>query len=178
MKKKLFRSAALLLALTIIMLSVASCGKSDGVPNGMKLASGDAVDYIMYVPQNWVTDISTGATTAYVSENDRSNISLVAFNLDDPNETAPVFWDKYKEDLTLTFPDAEFTEEDNTVINGSTAAIRRSFTATVTGDPYKFEMVIFNHFGAMFIFTYTATQEKFDLHLEDVDKIIQNIKLK
>ena len=39
-------------------------------------------------------------------------------------------------------------------------------------------MVIFNHFGAMYIFTYTATQEKFDLHLEDVGNIIQNIKFK
>ncbi|HHX54007.1 MAG TPA: hypothetical protein GX704_03765 [Clostridiales bacterium] len=178
MKKKTFRSAAALLALILLMLSFSSCGKSDGVPDGMKLASGDAVDYIMYVPENWVTDISTGATTAYVSENDRSNVSLIAFDLDDPNETAPDFWEKYKDDLISTFPDAVFSEEDNTVIDGSTAAIKRGFTATVTGDPYKFEMVIFNHFGAMYIFTYTATQEKFDLHLEDVGNIIQNIKFK
>ncbi len=178
MKNYLTRSAAALLALTLLCLSLFSCGKSDDVPDGMKLASGDAVDYIMYVPQNWVTDISTGVTTAYVSEKDRSNVSLTAFDLEDPNETAPVFWEEYKEDLLLTFPDAEFSEEDNTIIDGSTAAIKRVFTATVTGDPYKFEMVIFNHFGAMFIFTYTAAQENFDLHLEDIDRIIQNIKLK
>ncbi len=71
--------------LTAVMLSavLCSCGDIDTtVPKGYKKISEEKIGYSFYVPTEWISDISTGVTTAYVSETDRSNVSFVSFELD------------------------------------------------------------------------------------------------
>ena len=170
--------AAVMLAVTAALTMVSCSARLDGAPDGMKLISTEDVDYYLYVPQDWVEDISTGVVSAYVSESDRSNINLAAFDLEDPNMTPAQFWEMYESDITSTFPDAVFSESTNTVIDGIYAAVQHTYTASVTGADYEFMQTVFVHGGAAYILTYTAQADKFDSHIGDVQNIITNIKFR
>lgn len=177
--KNIIKTAAFLLAAMTLTAALISCSaRIDGAPEGMKLVSTDDVEYNLYIPESWTADLSTGVVSAYVSENDYSNINIDAFNLDDPNMTPAQFWEKYESDITSTFPDAVFTDSSNTVIDGVLAAEQHTFTAAVTGTEYKFMETVFVRMGSAYILTYTSTAENFDSHLEDVQKIIANISFK
>ncbi|MCR5262847.1 MAG: DUF1795 domain-containing protein [Clostridiales bacterium] len=163
----------------LLALALSSCtARLDGAPDGMKLISTDDVEYYLYVPQSWTEDISTGVVTAYVSEKDRSNISMAAFETGDSSMTAAAFWEKYEADLTATFPDAVFGETENTVVDGSIAAEQHTFTATVTGYEYEFMETVFVRGGTAYILTYTSTPESFDSHLDDVRSVISSLKFR
>ena len=72
MKKFLLVIMALLMCLCLF-----SCGEDDGVPSGMKLASNtDIVAYKLFVPESWIVANAQATTQAYVSETDRTNISV------------------------------------------------------------------------------------------------------
>lgn len=106
--------AALCAALVSLgALTAAGCSKKENwIPAGMKLASSDAVDYILYVPDSWTVDISTGVLSAFVSGVDRSNITMIAFNLegDDTYLTPQQYWDKQEPQLIATFPDLTYID--------------------------------------------------------------------
>ena len=64
---------ALVLAFCMCFCLLAGCGAKDNkssAPKGMKLASGENVDYCMYVPENWKVDKSDLYTSAYFSSGD------------------------------------------------------------------------------------------------------------
>lgn len=189
----------LVISMLLIVFTV-SCGEKDNwVPKGMKKVSTDAVDYTIYVPESWTVDISTGVISAYVTSTDRSNITMIAFNLEneDADMTADDYWTKYENELRQTFPDMEYTviQEDGetteiTIAESETAstdkytptsillngfsANKYIYTASVTGVTYKYMQVICIRGGIAYLFTYTTVPENFDIHLEDVDRILEN----
>ena len=69
----------------IIAGALCGCGNpaDSYAPKGFMKISPENADYVLYVPDSWTADISTGVTTAYVSAKDRSNISFMAFEADD-----------------------------------------------------------------------------------------------
>ncbi len=211
-----------LIMLTVSLLSVLSaCSPAEAyVPAGFKKISHEGVGYTLYVPEAWINDISTGVATAYVSENDRSNISFMAFTIDDaiiqatvgtgtatdteldPEETAAdtadaagtdtgvsnvpdnmiepeQYWDYYSKEFEKTFSDMEYEENGENLIfsNKNLEAKRYVYTATVTGGEYKFMQIVAIHAGTVYIFTYTALEDSYQTHKEDVDKIIEHISI-
>lgn len=192
---------------------LSSCSSADDyVPEGFKRISDDNADYRLYIPENWIADVSTGVTTAYVSDTDRSNISFIGFELDDAiinvvvpdgstdggsgeadaessssNEentdvpeisTIDEYWEYYSSEFEMTFSDMEYSVSgEGTLISGN-AAKKYVYTATVTGQKYKFMQVVTIKDGAVYIFTYTARENLFDEHIEDVNDIVGYIELK
>jgi len=173
---KIKRITAALLAAVMLSLSLVSCTASDSdVPAGMKLIESDVVDYSLYVPQAWVTDISTGVLTAYYSENDMSNITMMAFELDELTVTADDYWETNKADFEATFADMELISSSTTILGGA-AANKYNYTATITGNKYEFLQVICVYAGTAYVFTYTAFEDKFDEHFDDVNLMLENFK--
>ncbi len=187
------------LLLVIILLCTAfimSCGngKDNWIPKGMKIASTDAVDYILFVPDTWTVDISTGVVSAYTT--DRSNITMIAFNLENENKdlTPDGYWKKYEPELRQTFPDMEYSAIQNGAeTTGDTTEISDNFvpvtmlldglpankyiyTATVTGVKYQYMQVICTRGGIAYLFTYTSIPQNFDIHLDDVNRILENFR--
>jgi hypothetical protein len=183
----------LIVFILIIASGAQSCTEKDNwVPKGMKKITTDAVDYTMFVPESWTADISTGVVSAYVSSTDRSNVTMMASNLANENASMSLsdYWNKYEAKLLQTFPDMKYddatgTEETETTDTGSgsyvpvsavlggSAANKYIYTASVTGTTYKYMQLICIRNGYAYIFTYTALPEKFDSHLEDVERIIE-----
>ncbi len=215
MKKTLL----LLLVFVIAAGIFAACNPKDAyVPVGFKRISQDNADHRFYVPNSWIADITTGTTSAYVSESDRSNVSFMGFEVDqtilsgtlvtgtaDETESAPPsdtvsetvgpvdgtdvqevpeistveeYWDYYEKNFALTFPDMTYSVKGENLLLSGIAAKRYVYTATVTGKPYRFMQVVAMKGGAVYIFTYTSTEELFDSHLEEVEQILGYLEIK
>lgn len=196
----------LTLALVFCLGLMTSCKNPNDsfVPAGFKKASNKNADYTLYVPEGWIVEMSTGVTTAYVSERDRSNISFMGFELDDAiirfdkdgengDGEAPVtsgengevnittidqYWDYYSSEFEKTFSDMEYSVNGENLLVSKIAAKKYVYTATVTGQKYKFMQVVTITKGTVYILTYTAHEEIFDSHLEKVEEIVTHIELK
>ncbi len=228
--KKLF---SLLLCVIILGIFSGCKGIDAYAPKGHVKISDDNAGYSLYVPDNWIKDLSTGVTTAYVSESDRSNISFMAFEVDtsiiqavigkgdssestetvpeethdsvleaitteastdsatdsttdstteDSNEkpeitTAEEYWEYYSKEFEKTFSDMEYVIKGEDMLLSKKAAKKYVYTATVTGEEYKFMQVVMLNAGTVYIFTYTATVENYDTHLSEVEGIIGYISI-
>ncbi|HHW24826.1 MAG TPA: DUF1795 domain-containing protein [Clostridiales bacterium] len=170
-------AVAIFLALAVLF----GCKAEDlgeWVPAGMKKISTDMVEYDLYIPKDWEEDISTGVVTAYVSSADRSSISMIAFDLEDPNQTVDEYWENNKGAFTSFFTDMQFEAEGEATVLGGVAARKYVYTASASGVPYKFMQVICIKEGTVYVFTYTAMAEKYELHLPSVEKILENFSFK
>lgn len=193
--KKTVKKIIIALFAVILCLGAVSCGdKDDFVPAGFKKASNKNADYSLYVPENWIVDMSTGVTTARVSKSDSSNISFMGFELDkslinsetsegDTEEKSMLdkFWDYYKAEFTKTFPDMKYDENVNgkdLVISKKYKAKEYIYTATVTGAEYKFMQIVVIKGETVYLLTYTAKADVFDDHYDTAKKIAGYLDIK
>ncbi len=169
--RKISALLAVILAATTVFCA---CGRQEGeAPMGFKEISNDGVSYNLYVPDEWISDISTGVTAAYYSNVDPSNISMIAFDLT-ANDTPTVegYWEKYEPSLKTLFTDFEYVgEPDKTTLDGVEATVY-TYTGTMTDVQYKIMQVVAIRNAQVYIFTYTASADKYDSHFEDVWAIL------
>lgn len=169
---------ALLISVIAVLLLFTGCSNGNTAdieaPEGMKLFSNEHVDYTAFVPLSWTIDMSTGTLSAYVSSADSSNVSITAQALSAPM-SADDYWKSYEEDFKATFDDMEYEGDvPTTTTLSDLAANKYVYTASVTGNQYKFMQTVCVKGTTVYIITYTSTPDKYDSNLEDVYKILDN----
>lgn len=171
--------AAAAAAVCLSVFTGCSSGSDSWHPAGMKLASSEDADYKMWVPESWTVDMSTGITSAYAGSGDYSNVSVTAQNLSGEQNylTPSEYWEIYKTDLEATFPDIAYDEDTEGGISlmlDENAAMKYSYTATVTGTEFHFISVVCIRSGTVYLITYTAQPAIYENHLEEVQNILDN----
>lgn len=164
---------AILLALFAIF-SLTACGANDNAPSGMKLASNEICDYYFYVPTNWTVSMSTGVTSAYYSEKDRSNISMTSYALAD-TMTAEEYWESIKSTYTALFAEMSEPEVKTTALDGIEAK-QYTYTAKAGEEQYKIMQVFCVKGDTVYVFTFTATPEKFEEHIDKVALVLAEFR--
>ncbi|MBQ8551621.1 MAG: hypothetical protein IJ428_02275 [Clostridia bacterium] len=168
---------ALICAALVSVSALAGCGNTDSdAPMGFKEISEEGVTYDLYVPDEWVTDISTGVTAAYYSGIDPTNISMMAFELDGSVSSIADYWTSYEPSLKAMFPDLAYVYEPEEFTLDGVTAVQYVYTGTFTDTPYKIMQVVAFKDATVYIFTYTAEADKYDTHFEDVLAILANFK--
>jgi hypothetical protein len=173
---------SLLLVLSALMLAFSACGETDtGVPDGMMLVENDKQTYKLFVPENWVVNLTDGVSGAYVSS-DNSNISLMIMTASHNYQSLESFCQKYYKDMEATFKNVSAREEytENQKF-GQLAALKYVFTIGAEASEtepnavqYKY-MQIFaldEKTAQVYIFTYTALADNYSKHLDDVNRIV------
>lgn len=148
-------------------------------PDGMQLVSTDKRPYRFFVPTSWQPDYRSSISGAYYSDSDRSNVSLQGhmLGIDDmsledylkQNES------KYRE---LYGEGYELIECDKEAFMGDQKSYKCVFKVVSGGNTYKV-LQSFCVKGAMaYVFTYTSTLESFELHLSDVDMMLDAFEIR
>ena len=169
LQKRLLSAA---IALLLAALTMTSCGgPATDVPEGMQLASLADVEYALFVPESWTVNQNSGVSGAYVSAYDKSNVSIVSYL---PTEvlTTEQYWAKCEESYAAEFDNYALVESGSATMGGM-AVPYYVYTATVGGDTYKFLQTIAGNGGMFYNLTYTALADSYDLHIEEVMKIIE-----
>ena len=163
-------TAALALLLSAMALTSCSAPAAD-VPEGMKLASLDGVEYALFVPESWTLNNNSGVSGAYVSAYDKSNVSLVSY-LPTTAMTTEQYWEMCRESYAAEFDNFALVEQGSATMGGM-AVPYYVYTATIGGENYQFLQAIGGNGGMFYNLTYTATVDNYDLHIEEVMKIIE-----
>ena len=165
-----------ILLTAVICFALASCAIDSEAPEGMQRASNDKVAYVLWVPQTWSLGAASEYASAYYSVDDPSNVSVFFF-APEGNMTVEEYWKSFEEEYKETFPTLELVESSTTLL-GERAAGKYVFTATVSGDDYKFMQYIAEYGGMIYTLTYTAPIDKYDLHTQEVEAIANNFKFR
>jgi len=170
--KRNFLLLLLILAMSVSIL--ASCESDPGdLPEGMAMATNDAVDYYFYYPQGWTLDKNEGMISAYFSEQDPSSLSVAAFTAPNDFESLEKYvTEDYKEYFVKNFSDMKFAEEALEMTLNGIPAYRCQFTSQIAGNTYKFMQVLSVKGGYVYIITYTSTEANYASHFADVEKAV------
>jgi len=186
---KLTRILSLLLTCVMLALSCASCSPSVteagiAIPNDMQAIAGEAGDYDLIVPANWLVETTVGITSAYAEDEARSSVTVTANELTAEVTSIEAYWDMFAEEFAATFADFAMVDaEPSDVVVGSayedttrhTDALKYRYTATVGGVKYQWMQVLCLRGATMYIITYTSTAEQYESNLEDVNKILSHL---
>ena len=149
-------------------------------PAGMKLASNDDVAYRFYVPESWVINPYLPTSSAYVSETDKSNVSVTVYMPEQDTLSAEQYWDMCLEalqgDEIMGYEGAltAMTQLSDTVTElDGRPAHTYVYEGTVAGVRYRFSQTIAAYRGMVYTLTYTATVESFDNHTQEVQQMIE-----
>ena len=140
-------------------------------PEGMEIASSDNVEYRLYVPETWICDAASGKSEAYYPESQRSNVSVTSFA---PENSISVenYFVQCETEYKKSVPGYERIGEAQERTVAERTAYSYTYRAVVEDQPFTVMQTLFAYNGMIYSFTYTAREEQFETHLEDVEAML------
>ena len=139
-------------------------------PEGMKIASNDTVEYRLYVPKSWVCNSESGRSEAYYPESGRTNVTVTSYS-PDQSMSAADYIARCEESYAKNIKGyGLISKEDTTVAERKAVAI--TYSANYDGVEYKLKQFSFVYGEMVYSIIYTATADNFELHTDDLAKII------
>lgn len=184
-----------ILIILAILLTFASCSREEGeAPVGMKNAAGEANDFYLYVPDDWIVNTSDSdlMASARVSENDSSNITMIGYaDAENQYKTIESYWEYYSKELESRVfdkvKDSETGEEkssftltnagENTLVNEK-AAKKYEYSGKVAGIDLCYMQIIIKKDNVFYIFTYTSTPDLYSRHDTEIETILKFFEFK
>lgn len=176
------------MAMLFTLCSCAAQTDAEGVkaPEGFLTAENEKTDYYFFYPSTWILDRNdAGLTSAYVSENDFSNVSVTAFTASAEYATLQDYAEKY---YFAQFQDNfnNLTVEKNqdqsmkvsTLKIDSCNAIAVNYGADFSGEAYSFRVWFISKGGYIYTVLYTAKEALFDAHLDEATAMAENLKFR
>lgn len=141
-------------------------------PAEMKNASPKGVAYYFYVPQAWTVALDDRIASAYTE--DRSSVSIVPYL---PSGEGISIEEYFAEAEQLMLKTAgrgyERLSENRDRIFGGKNSLSYEYRYTVGGISVLCLQVLTAHRGMIYSLTYTALPENYDVHMEDVNAMLQ-----
>ncbi len=156
--------------------AVNDCVTDSKTPAGMKIASSDIVEYRLYVPTSWVCDSQSGKSEAYFPESGKPNITVTSYS-PDGEMTAEKYFEACERQYEESLDGYELiSASDRTV--GERAAISYIYTVDADGARVRIMQTVMEYSGLIYSITYTALDESFDTHMEDVGTVLDAFRFR
>ena len=178
--KNILMKIALVIVLLMCAAALASCGNSDdpyAPPAGMVSATDNKADFCLYVPDEWQIDYTTAAAGAYYSASDPSSVSVLAWDLDYTDTTVEEWWETNVNEVGIVFDEINVESEENITLS-DVYGKKYVYTASLGDFQYKIMQAACIKGSSVYLFTYTAIPENYDLHTEDVAAMLEHFIIK
>lgn len=146
------------------------CVTDKKTPEGMKIASSDVVEYRLYVPNTWVCSSESGTSEAYYPESGKPNVTVSSYSPDE-TMTAQEYFAECEKQYKDTFSDYTLISSETREVGGRDA-VSYTYGATVGDVRVRIMQTVFVYSDLVYSFTYTALEDSFDAHLDDVDAML------
>lgn len=180
------------------MLGLVSCGKNqeEGVPEGMISATCTGAYYRLYVPNYWTANTSYGVSGAYRALGQQSTVSVGAYpvtaeleaqmragistnggNPDGSGDRINWYAEHYCQasvkERALNEKIELVAEECIASELGGANAYQFRYSALINGQTFQFLQLVAERGSVFYVFTYTATEEMYDLYVADVRTMLE-----
>ena len=140
-------------------------------PEGMKLASGKDVAYLLCVPNDWTVDLSQSVYSA-LSADKKASVSVVPY-LPNGEVTSVVGYFEETEKMLERVSGGAYEQLHYEVTTlGGGQAMRYEYKLTLGGETYHYNQIVGNYKGMIYNLTYTAKDADYALHLAEFEQII------
>ena len=140
-------------------------------PDGMKIASHDKIEYRFYVPKSWVCYSESGISEAYYPESEKTNVTVTSYSPDEDISAADYVL-LCEEEYKTAILGYELIEKADGFKVANRDAVSITFRANYDGVDYKIRQTTFEYNQMIYSITYTATEGCFELHTEDLEKML------
>lgn len=166
--------SALIIAL-IMCVSLASCSK-DGAPDGMKDATVEGEPFVLYVPDSWTDNRSSGISSAFYSSLD---LVLVTARYFTPAEekTLDGHVDTLAASYAATLQGYALVSREDAVLGGENAR-QLVYTVDVSGRSYTYKQIITLHDGDVKLLTFYCPTDALEAYGGDFTAIHEAFVLK
>ncbi len=178
--KNILLKICLLITLLLCAAVLASCGNNGdpyAPPAGMVSATDEKADFCLFVPDEWVVDYSTAAAGAYFSTSDPSSVSVMAWELDYTDTTIEDWWETNVAEVDVVFENVNVESEENITMS-EVYGKKYVYTASLGDFNYKIMQAACIKGHTVYLFTYTAVPENYDLHTEEVSTMLEHFVIK
>lgn len=139
-------------------------------PDGMEIASADHIEYRLYVPKTWICNAESGVSEAYYPESGKSNV-LVSSYVPESFTSIPDYFVQCEAEYITTLPEYKKLSESERTVDGL-SAYTYTYQTVVDGVEFRIMQTLFYYSESVYSLTYTALADHFDLHLEDVESML------
>ncbi len=166
--------------ITVLMLSLGSCTGTSEAHMGFKVISTDINDFNLEVPSEWTVTSQNGyvSATANGESGDESNISVMSSVLNGEFTTPEQYFDSLISSYTELYDNVEVVGRDIDTKLGENNAKKYVFTGDILGQSYKFMQVLCVYGERIYIFTYTSTEQYYEVHQTEVQYILEYFAFK
>lgn len=142
-------------------------------PDKMKYAANEIVDYDFFVPEDWETDMSTGAVTAY-TDGGKTSVSVTAWDVPYMVNVVSDWRKNYAADMAMISDDfTEISSEETTLDNF--AAMKYVSSATLAGEKFAYTQIAVARKYMIYLITFTTTDASGE-HSAEFDAMLANFK--
>ncbi len=152
------------------------CVTDKKTPEGMKIASNNDIEYRLYVPTSWICDSESNTSVAYVDESGRPNVTVTAY-IPDGVMSAEEYVEYCKEKYEDSISGYAFIGTTDTQVAGKDA-ISYSYSAEYGGVRFTVMQTVLVYNDRVYSVTYTAPEDRFDSHTDDVEKILDAFRFR
>ena len=139
-------------------------------PTGMKIASGNEVQYFFYVPSSW--DINVTDTVYAATAPDGSFVSVIPYLPSADGISVREYFEKSEEMMRSTSGNRYTRIEEKEIPFSGSKALQYEYEYTVGGVTYRYLQVIAGYQGMIYNLTYTSLPQNFEANRADVEAII------
>ncbi len=143
--------------------------KVENIPDGMKLVTGNDVAYRFFAPEDWLLGEAQDAAQVYVSESDRSNVTVMGYVPETDGYSVADYWENAEKHYKDALTDYTLTAEPVEQTMGGRKATVYEYTYSLSGVTYKCRQAVCVYSYMIVIMTYTALPENYDDNLADVE---------
>lgn len=146
------------------------CVTDKKTPEGMKIASADMLEYRLYVPQAWICDSESERSEAYYPESGGPNVTVTSYSPDE-TVTAEEYFETCDKEYKSAINGYELlSREDGTVAERD--AVSFVYRAEYGDMRLKLMQTVLVYNDMVYSIVYTALEDSFDAHMDDVNAII------
>ena len=145
-------------------------------PDGMKIASGENLEYVFYVPSAWVCNPENGMSEAYFSADDKSNVSVTSYVPEGTVSPQDYFAEAEKRYQELFGEYTRTKEETRTVADRK--ACTYYYTVKDGENTFCMMQTLFSYNEMIYSITYTATDKNFEGHMNDVEAMLRAFRFR
>lgn len=147
-------------------------------PEGMKLASSSKIEYRFYIPNSWNTDLSDGASTAFYAESGNPNVSVSSYPLTtDAEIDAKKYFELCEEDYKEQLQGYELLSSEERTVH-DIDAISYTYKTVYGSTEIKIMQTVFIYNSSAYSITYTALADRFDAHMDDVVRMLDEFRFR
>jgi hypothetical protein len=172
----------------------------EGTPDGYSAIAGEHINYVLFVPNDWVPLVNTGISAASKKDNSTVSCSVTAFDFQNNNNYIDAgdydsFFEAHEKSIKDTFGNITFADESKKYenvdfagytkiikdangndVDNSTAPRKYVYSIEVNGISYTYEQYITIHNAEIVLLTLSCKSVDYEATKPIFDGIAQNFK--